>query len=181
MEPARSRLNKKAMAFLALAPFVIASCDTGGYGEYGRQVPTCPAEEEGEIKPAAAADAGGEAVLKEENDVSKENNAEALARIWLDYWNQGRPDDIPLAEDFRHTSPFGCVQGREKYLAWVKPLAEENFVRTKVKRIISTPNQAVIHFEMESRKATIQTVDWVVVEDGKIKEVHSFYDATELR
>lgn len=181
MAPARSMLNAKAMALLALAPFVIASCDNGGYSQYGRQVPTCPAEEEGAVEAAIAVDAGGEAALQEEDSVSKENNAEALARIWLDYWNQGRPDDIPLAEDFKHTSPFGCVRGREKYLAWVKPLAEENFVRAKVKRIISTPNQAVIHFEMESKKGTIQTVDWVVVEDGKIKEVHSFYDAAELR
>lgn len=104
-----------------------------------------------------------------------------LATIWIERWNEGAPDSIPLAEDFAHTSPFGRVEGREKYLEWVKPLAAKNVTELRILRTLSSGNEAVIHFEMETPNGPVQVCDWVVVADGEIKEIHSFYDATELR
>ena len=113
--------------------------------------------------------------------MADKDNAETLARVWIDYWNKGTPDDIPLAENFKHTSPFGCVQGRKKYLDWVKPLAAKNVTELEILRTVSSLNEAAIHFEMQTPKGPIHVCDWVVVKDGEITEIHSFYDATELR
>lgn len=112
--------------------------------------------------------------------MNDQRSAETLARVWITCWNEGTPDDIPLAENFVHTSPFGRVEGREKYLAWVKPLAKQNVTELRILRTLAGPNEAVIHFEMQTPKGTIQVCDWVVVEDGQIREIHSFYDATSL-
>lgn len=109
------------------------------------------------------------------------NEAETLARVWIESWNDGTPDSIPLAEGFRHTSPFGCVEGRKKYLDWVKPLAAKNVAELKILRTVSSGDQAAIHFEMKTPHGVIPVCDWVVVEDGEITEIHSFYDATGLR
>ena len=48
--------------------------------------------------------------------MSEENEAERLARPWIDGWNAGKPAEIPLAAEFVHSSPFGTVAGRDKYL-----------------------------------------------------------------
>lgn len=109
------------------------------------------------------------------------HDAETLARTWIERWNEGTPDLIPLAENFTHTSPYGRVQGRQRYLDWVKPMAARNVTQLTILRTLSNSNQAVIHFEMQTPKGPIQVCDWVVVEDCQIAEIHSFYDATELR
>lgn len=113
--------------------------------------------------------------------MSKPDSAEALARLWIESWNEGAPDLIPLAVNFKHTSPFGCVEGRQKYLDWVKPLAKRNVTQLRILRTLSGTNEATIHFEMLTPKGLIQVCDWIVAEAGQITEVHSFYDATELR
>lgn len=155
----------------------LASCSPGeDYGGGWKQIDACSF-----ISSLATIKAAGENELDEEHSMDGGTSAEALARIWLDYWNQGTPDDIPLAENFKHTSPFGCVEGRKKYLDWVKPLSAKNTVDLKIQRIISGPNQAVVHFEMETPSGIIPAADWVVVSGDKIVEVHSFYDASLLR
>lgn len=108
------------------------------------------------------------------------HGAGELARIWIECWNEGTPDLIPLAEDFSHTSPFGRVDGREDYLEWVKPLAAENVTELTIHRVIESEDQAAIHFEMETPAGPIQVCDWVVAENGEIREIHSFYDASDL-
>lgn len=113
--------------------------------------------------------------------MSDPTSAEALARAWIERWNEGEPDLIPLAEDFKHTSPFGCVEGRRKYLDWVKPLAAENVSELRILRTLADGNEATIHFEMQTAKGPVQVCDWVVVDDGRITEIHSFYDASDLR
>jgi hypothetical protein len=108
-------------------------------------------------------------------------SAATLARTWIERWNEGAPDLIPLAENFTHSSPYGRVEGRKKYLDWVKPLAKKNVTRLTIIRTLSSGNQAAIHFEMLTPKGVIQVCDWVVVDGGEITEIHSFYDATEVR
>ena len=53
---------------------------------------------------------------EEDRSMPEQNEAERLARAWIEGWIAGKPDEIPLAREFTHSSPFGVVKGREKYL-----------------------------------------------------------------
>lgn len=108
------------------------------------------------------------------------DSAQELARLWIDCWNKGRPDAIPLADGFTHTSPFGRVEGRDAYLAWVKPLAAENVADLTIRRIMGAGDQAAIHFVMQTPSGPVECCDWVTVKAGEITEIHSFYDASGL-
>ncbi len=108
-------------------------------------------------------------------------SATKLARIWIEKWNEGNPDSIPLHDDFTHSSPFGVVSGREKYLAWVKPLAADNVTDLRINRIIGDNDQAAIYFEMNTPGAWVPVVDWLDIKDGKILKIQSFYDASGLK
>lgn len=108
-------------------------------------------------------------------------SAEALARAWIEGWNAGKPDEIPLAAGFVHTSPFGRMEGREAYLAWVKPLAAKNVASLRIHRTLGHEKAAVIWFEMTTPGGVVQVCDWVEVDGGEITAVTSFYDATGLR
>lgn len=110
-----------------------------------------------------------------------QNEPEKLARAWIDGWNAGKPDEVPLASEFKHSSPFGVVKGRKKYLEWVKPLAAKNVTSLKIIKTLGGDNEAAIWFEMMTPNGLVQCCDWVQVENGKIIAVTSFYDATGLR
>ena len=107
--------------------------------------------------------------------------AEQLARTWIDCWNEGRPDDIPLAPDFVHTSPFGRVEGRDTYMDWVKPLAADNVSTLTIISTVGSDDEAVVRFDMNTPHGVIAACDWVRIEGDEIAEIHSYYDATVLR
>lgn len=107
-------------------------------------------------------------------------NAEELARLWIDAWDRGDPSVIPLAEAFTHTSPFGVIEGRSRYLEWMEPVTGRgpslNIVRT-----LDGGDQAAIWYEMSTGDHALACCDWIEAEDGEIVAITSFYDATALR
>jgi hypothetical protein len=113
--------------------------------------------------------------------MSERCSAEELARAWIDGWNAGKPDDIPLASHFVHTSPFGTVSGREIYLDWVRPLAAKNVTSLEIVRTLAVDNECAIWFEMGTPNGIVQVCDWVQTDGNEIVAITSFYDATELR
>lgn len=174
---AQTRGCRNLPLVVSFGPYLIgiASCDQQAiYGDV-RRIEACPPATH-----SMEAETAIDVISYSEYAMSEDKNAESLARTWLEYWNEGTPDDIPLAENFKHTSPFGCVEGRQKYLDWVKPLSARNTVDLKIQRIISDRNQAVVHFEMETPSGKIPVVDWIVVSGDEIVEIQSFYDATKL-
>ena len=112
--------------------------------------------------------------------MSPQSEAEQLARAWIDGWNAGKPDEIPLARDFVHTSPFGVIRGRDEYLAKVKPMAAKNVTSLRILKTLGGEDEAVIRFEMMTPNGLVQVCDWVETADGEIVSITSFYDPTNL-
>lgn len=113
--------------------------------------------------------------------MARQGEAERLARLWIAKWSEGKPGEIPLAEGFRHVSPFGDVSGRDTYLDWVTPMAEASVTKLEIVRTLGGDGEAVVWYEMTSGGTTTPCCDWVRVKDGEIVSVTAFYDATKLR
>lgn len=106
-----------------------------------------------------------------------------LARGWIEAW--GRLDmewlRRNLAPDFVHTSPFGRLEGREPYLATVEPMARKSVMELRILGVLGGGAQAAIRFENRTAAGTVESCDWLRVEDGRIREVRSFYDPAAIR
>lgn len=113
--------------------------------------------------------------------MTDQDKARRLAHVWIDAWNRGEPESIPLAETFVHTSPFGRIEGREKYLEKTIPMAKRNVTSLTVLKTIATSDEVVIMFEMQTPAGPIPVCDWISIEGENIAEIRSFYDATDLR
>jgi ketosteroid isomerase-like protein len=107
----------------------------------------------------------------------------ALARGWIEAW--GRLDmewlRRSLAPDFVHTSPFGRLEGREPYLATVEPMARKSVVELRIVDVLGGEAQAAVRFENRTAEGTVESCDWLRIEDGRIREVRSFYDPAAIR
>ena len=139
-------------------------------GACNNQRSTLPAQESQLASPGAVASQNAPA-----------SEAERLAHAWIDYWNDGNPRELPLAESFVHVSPFGRLEGREHYLDTVIPMSERNVTELTVNRVLGRGNEAVIWFDMQTPTGKIPVCDWVIVSNGEITEIHSFYDTSTLR
>jgi hypothetical protein len=109
-----------------------------------------------------------------------QNESERLARAWIDGWNAGKPEDIPLASDFVHASPFGVIKGRDKYLAQVKPMAAKNVTSLEIVSVLSGDDESAIWYEVTTPNGLLQACDWVQTKNEVIVAITSFYDATDL-
>ena len=49
-------------------------------------------------------------------------NAKQLINRWFDQWEKGDFHNLPVTDDFRHTSPFGTIEGKKEY----QKLVEKN-------------------------------------------------------
>jgi hypothetical protein len=116
----------------------------------------------------------------EDETVSIQPESERLARAWIDGWNAGRPEDIPLASDFTHVSPFGVIKGRDEYLAKVKPMAAKNVTSLEIVRVLSVDGESAIWYEVTTPNGLLQACDWIQTGNEEILAVTSFFDASNL-
>ncbi|MFQ5527918.1 MAG: nuclear transport factor 2 family protein [Thermoanaerobaculia bacterium] len=108
------------------------------------------------------------------------DQAKKLAREWIEVWDRGDPSTLPLADGFVHVSPFGRIEGREKYLEVVRPMAEANVASLHIQDVIGEGDRACITFSMDTPNGPVACCDWVVVADGEIASVDSYYDSRNL-
>ena len=45
---------------------------------------------------------------------------EELVKLWFQLWEKGDFLNLPITENFKHTSPFGTIDGKEAYLNLVQ-------------------------------------------------------------
>lgn len=108
------------------------------------------------------------------------NDAKKLARGWIEVWGRDDPSTLPLADDFVHVSPFGKIEGREKYLELVRPMAKGNVTSLTIQDVIADGDRACVSYLMDTPNGTVACCDWVLVADGRITSVRSYYDSRDL-
>jgi hypothetical protein len=45
---------------------------------------------------------------------------EELVTIWFKKWTDGDFLELPISKNFKHTSPFGTINGKQKYVQMVE-------------------------------------------------------------
>ena len=106
-----------------------------------------------------------------------------LARGWIEAWIRMDMDWLRehLAPEFVHSSPFGRLEGRDHYLETVEPMARRSVARLVIRDVVADGARAAVWFENHTLDGVVQTVDWVLVSDGRITEIRSFYDSVTVR
>ncbi len=109
------------------------------------------------------------------------DSPEDIARTWLRAWDTHDLSLLRLTPDFVHTSPFGRIEGAEEYLRIVEPMSRKSVRRIEVRDVIAGEGRAAITYYLETPKGMVEACDWVYVENGRIREVNSYYDSVTNR
>ena len=104
-------------------------------------------------------------------------DTEQLIDTWFRIWTDGDFNELPLAENFTHESPYGTVRGRSAYLELVKE-NKELFTGNQFRihdKVIGN-NSGCVRYTMVSPQQSMEVSEWFYTENGKINRIVAYYD-----
>ena len=103
--------------------------------------------------------------------------SEALVRQWFQYWENGDFEDLPIADDFNHTSPYGTIRGKEAYLEIVK-LNRDNFLghRFEIHDSMFSEDHACVRYSAIKDNFRLDVSEWYYFKGGLIGKIVAYYN-----
>ncbi|WP_422105193.1 nuclear transport factor 2 family protein [Winogradskyella sp.] len=102
-----------------------------------------------------------------------------IVEKWLSCWKNGNIEDLPITEDFSHTSPFGTIAPKSKYMDIVLKNRKDFLGNTlTVIKQIQEGNNVCIQFEQHNKNTGLEMAvcEWYQIEGNLIKDIRSFYN-----
>ena len=105
-----------------------------------------------------------------------------LVKTWFDKWNEGDFLQLPIADEFKHTSPFGTIDGKEKYLDLVKE-NKDKFLgyKFKIHDAIYEKNRACVRYTAIQGDFTLDVSEWHYTKGDLIVEIIAYYHIGDVR
>ncbi len=104
-------------------------------------------------------------------------SAETLIRIWFRKWEDGDFLNLPISGNFKHTSPYGTIDGKIPYIELVEANRDKFLgYRFKVHDIISAEDRACVRYTALKEDFVLEVSEWHYVKDGLIEEIVAYYN-----
>lgn len=106
-----------------------------------------------------------------------------LVKIWFEKWENGDYLNLPISENFKHTSPFGTIDGKQTYLDLVKENEDKFLGQTfDLHDTIYEKNKACVRYTAKQGKDfSLDVSEWYYVKDNLIEEIIAYYHIGEIR
>ena len=99
---------------------------------------------------------------------------------WFACWNAGAIDDLPITDDFCHTSPFGTIKTKARYLEIVNKNRDAFLGNrlTVLKQIVDAENVCVQFRQTRDDDPDFEmnVCEWYILDGDRITEIESFYN-----
>ncbi|MDX1476797.1 MAG: nuclear transport factor 2 family protein [Saprospiraceae bacterium] len=114
--------------------------------------------------------------------VLKSRQTRAIISDWFSRWGEGDYHNLPISEDFRHTSPFGTIEGKQAYLDLVKA-NEDKFLgyHFEIHDSIFEEDRACVRYTAVQGDFRLDVSEWHYLRDGLIGEIIAYYHIGEIR
>ena len=104
-------------------------------------------------------------------------NTESLIKQWFDLWETWDFMDLPISETFRHTSPYGTIEGKAEYLKLVEA-NRDKFLghRFEIHDLLFGDNRACVRYTAIQGEFRLEVSEWHYVKNGLIEEIVAYYN-----
>ena len=105
-----------------------------------------------------------------------------LVQQWFDIWTRGNFKDLPLAEDFSHTSPYGTIESKEAYMEIIES-NREKFLdhQFEIHDTLFDTEKACIRYTAIQDKFRLEVSEWHYIKNDLIQSIVAYYDIDEKR
>lgn len=102
-----------------------------------------------------------------------------LVDLWFQKWDEGDFKNIPVTKDFKHTSPYGTVEGKEAYLNLVEP-NKDKFLGNEINLHdgLYEENKACVRYTITNNAVgfTMEVSEWFYKKEDLIGEIIAYYN-----
>ncbi len=104
-------------------------------------------------------------------------NAKELTERWFHLWELGDFLLLPLSEDFKHTSPYGTIDGKKAYIGLVMA-NEDKFLghRFEIHDTLYEEDKSCTRYTAVQKDLRLEVTEWHHIKDGSIQEVIAYYN-----
>ena len=107
---------------------------------------------------------------------------ESLVKKWFEKWEKGDFLDLPVSKNFKHTSPFGTIDGKQNYIRMVEG-NKGKFLgyRFEIHDEMYGHNKACVRYTAIQGDFTLDVSEWYYFKEDKIREIVAYYHIGEIR
>ncbi len=100
-----------------------------------------------------------------------------LVKKWFEVWVNGDFENIPVTEDFKHTSPYGTIETRKNYFSLIET-NRDKFLgnRFKFHDEIYEVDRACIRYTVSKDDFTMEVTEWHYIGKNGIREIVAYYN-----
>lgn len=104
-------------------------------------------------------------------------NIDELSRMWFRLWTEGDYRNLPIAEDFRHTSPYGTINGKKAYMDLVEVNKDKFLGNTfEFHDMMFGEDRACVRYTVHQKDFSLDVSEWLYEEGGKLRQIVSYYN-----
>lgn len=103
-------------------------------------------------------------------------------KIWFDLWSTGDFKNLPITDNFKHTSPFGTINGKQNYLDLVEK-NQDKFLGYKfeIHDAIYDTNKTCVRYTAIQGEFNLDVSEWHYFNENMIEEIVAYYHIGEIR
>ena len=100
-----------------------------------------------------------------------------LVKKWFKVWQEGDYKNIPEENTFRHTSPYGTIEGKAPYLKLVES-NKDKFLGNQIvlRDEIYNERKACVRYTITNKDFTIEVSEWFFMGENLIQEIVAYYN-----
>ncbi len=103
--------------------------------------------------------------------------ARELVKKWFGVWEQGDFHNIPITQDFKHTSPYGTIDGKDAYMQLVEDNRDKFLgYRFVIHEGMYEEERACVRYTAVQGDFRLEVSEWYVFEGNAIKEIVAYYN-----
>jgi hypothetical protein len=104
-------------------------------------------------------------------------NTQQLIQSWFQKWEEGDIYNLPIAENFKHTSPYGVIEGKQEYLKLVEANLDQFLGHTfQLHDGLYETHRACVRYTAIKGDFRLEVSEWYIIKNGLIEEIVAYYN-----
>ena len=105
-----------------------------------------------------------------------------LVERWFKQWEEGDFLSLPISDNFKHTSPYGKINGKKTYIELVSS-NKDKFLGHKfqIHDTLYGEKTACIRYTAIQGDFRLEVSEWHYIKDHLIEEIVAYYNIEEER
>ena len=96
---------------------------------------------------------------------------------WFSAWETGNFKEIPVTEDFTHTSPYGTIKGKQAYLELVANHTDKFLGHEfSIHDILCESQQACARYTAKKENFQLEVSEWYFFNNNLIETIIAYYN-----